>query len=95
MKRQRELAIKTLEVVNGMSQSSSQPTEEDEKDDLDLEDLSATNFFEVNCSFGTLSFAPLVFVPNRISAFLFFVNFVHCQRLFYLSDFSESIVFTI
>ena len=48
MKRQRAIAIKTLEEVNSMSQSSSQPTEEDEKDDLDLEDLSATNFFEVN-----------------------------------------------
>ena len=48
MKRQREIAIKTLEEVNSMSQSSSQPTEDDEKDDLDLEDLSATNFFEVH-----------------------------------------------
>ena len=93
MKRQREIAIKTLEEVNSMSQSSSQPTEEDEKDDLDLEDLSATNFFEVNQSFETFSFASLVCVPNRFSAFFCF--FVNCQRLFYLSDFSESIVFTI
>ena len=51
MNRQRALAIKTLPEVNEMSQSSSQPTEDDEKDDLDLEDLSATNFFEVNYLF--------------------------------------------
>ena len=51
MNQQRELAIKTPSDASEMSQSSSQPTEDDVKDELDLEDLSATNFFEVNCLF--------------------------------------------
>jgi len=45
--RQRQLAVKTLGAVD-LSQTSSLPTEDDEKDDLGLEDLSATQFFEVN-----------------------------------------------
>ena len=47
MIRQRQLAVKTLVAVD-LSQNFSLPTEDDEKDDLGLEDLSATQFFEVN-----------------------------------------------
>ena len=62
MNQQRELAIKTPSDASEMSQSSSQPTEDDVKDELDLEDLSATNFFEVNCLFRTFSSGPLPLV---------------------------------
>ena len=49
MNQRRELAIKTPSDDSEMSQSLSQPTEDDVKDELELEDLSATTFFEVNC----------------------------------------------
>ena len=47
MNQRRELAIKTPSEDSEMSQSLSQPTEDDVKDELELEDLSATTFFEV------------------------------------------------